>query len=328
MEKFIFGIITYNHEKYIIEHLESIKFLILAHGKNLSFKLVLADDGSKDNTVVVAKRWLEQNKDLFNELVVIADGINRGTCTNYTGIWEHIDSPFFKITAGDDVYSFVDIFAVARMSPTDYVSGMPLLLVGDEILQSKSVVFHTLVTKHIFKGKSFKSRLSEISVMNTPNLFFPLKFVTNSRIFEFIRRFKVTEDFPMMVKVAEEYPETGFQQLNEVIVYYRRTSGSTYLIREVDFNNDKVILFKHLIDSEKSAIKRVLLRNRLWCYQATNPLIKKLLNINYYIYLMRMVLTIPSILSEYRRLNTFRDAHQTHYNVILTNSSRYLEMTK
>lgn len=325
MEKFIFGIMTYNHENYIIEHLESIKYLICSYGRDLSFKLVLADDGSKDKTVLLAKSWLQHNNSLFAEVVIIADGNNCGTCINYTNIWEHIDSPNFKITAGDDVYSYVDQFAIPSMSDSDYISGMPLLLVGKDILNSKSVIFHTIATKFIFKGRSFKDRLNEISVMNTPNLFYPLKFIRNKNVFDFIRRFKVTEDFPMMVKVSEEYISTDFQQLDEVLVYYRRTSGSAYLIREADFNNDKVVLFNHLISHEPSIWKKLLLKNRLWCYQSSNSILKKLLNLNYYIYFLRLFLNLPFILRSFCKLNTNLKGHQHHYDTIALSASRFLE---
>lgn len=316
-KKFIFAVITYNHESYIIEHMESIKFLILTYGKDMSFKLVLADDGSKDRTVEVLKSWLERNNSLFEEVVIIADGVNRGTCVNYTNLWPHIDSNLFKITAGDDVYSYVNLFEHAEsLEKYDYISGMPLLLIDGKIVESKSTIFHTIATKYIFKNKPFRSRLQEISVMNTPNLLYSSKFIHNKQIEEFIKTYKVTEDLPMMVKVTEEYEDVSFHQLDDVLVYYRRTSGSTYLIRENDFNSDKVIIFKHMISRETGFFKRLLLKNRLWCYESKSRWSKKFFNLNYYYYFFKLLLTFPNVLFSFLRFTPNLSGHVEHYERI------------
>jgi glycosyltransferase involved in cell wall biosynthesis len=325
VKKFVFGVITYNHEKYIIEHLESIKFLILSFGKEMNFKLVLADDGSKDRSVAFVRSWVEQNASVFQEVVIIADGVNRGTCVNYTNIWKHIDSPLFKITAGDDVYSYVNILEIAEgLDRFDYISGMPLLLIDGQILESRSTVFHILATKYIFLKRAFRERLNEISVMNTPNLLYTVKFVRNEGVFSFIRKFKVTEDYPMMVKIVEEFKNVTFHQLNEVLIYYRRTSGSTYLIKEVDFNSDKVILFKYLIEKEEKWVSRLLLKNRLWCYQSSKTILGRLFNLNYYAYGVRVLLNLPHIWGEFSRIDVQMDNHRKHYKEIARRADEFI----
>ncbi len=327
MKKFIFGVITYNHEKYVVEHLESIKYLIETHGRNRGFKLVLADDGSKDRTVDYVNAWLKHNEGLFKEVVILADGINRGTCINYTNIWEHIDSPLFKITAGDDVYSFENIFEEAEtLGPFQYKSGFPVLLIDGEIIKSKSLSFHTVATDVLFSKRSFGDRLTDISVMNTPNLLYPKTFVEDKSVFEFVRKFKVTEDYPMMIKIAENYSDVTFTQLSKVFVYYRRTSGSTYLIKNVDFNIDKIELFKYLIKSEKNQFKSLLLRNRLWCYKSQNRLIKVLMNTNYYVYVLRIIMNIISIAKRKHEMVIKNDLHKLHYNKIFNLSKSFLSL--
>jgi hypothetical protein len=324
MKKFVFGVITYNHEKYIIEHLESIKYLIESYGKNFYFKLVVADDGSNDLSIVLINLWLEQNKYLFKEVKILADGVNRGTCINYTNLWSHIDSPLFKITAGDDVYSYVNLFKIAEdLNHFDYISGVPLLLVDGEILSSWSTIFHTFATKYIFLKKDFKDRLSEISVMNTPNLIYSFRFIRSKAISDFIRKFKVTEDFPMMVKVAEEFQNVKFHQLDEVLVYYRRTTGSTYLVREDDFSLDKLAIFNYLLKNEKTWFKRFLLSNRVWCYKSKNFFLKRCLNLNYFIYSIRVGISFFQILSKIRNTDLNLTFHQNHYRELVYKASLY-----
>ena len=44
MKSFAFLVLAYNHELFIIDHLESIKFQILTYGKGLEIDLIINDD--------------------------------------------------------------------------------------------------------------------------------------------------------------------------------------------------------------------------------------------------------------------------------------------
>ena len=102
--------LSYNHENYILEHLESIKFQIKNFGAKYSIDLIIADDGSKDNSVYLAKLWISKNRFLFRSVSFTGKSINVGTCINYTNTWKKIKTTSFKITASDDVYSKENIF--------------------------------------------------------------------------------------------------------------------------------------------------------------------------------------------------------------------------
>ena len=68
---FTFVTITYNHEKYIIEHLESIRYQIENYSEGKKMNLIVSDDGSVDNTMRYAQQWVERNKNLFSEVLHI-----------------------------------------------------------------------------------------------------------------------------------------------------------------------------------------------------------------------------------------------------------------
>lgn len=324
-KKFIFAVITYNHSKYIVEHLESIKYLILKYGNGYQFKLVVADDGSKDNTVAVINSWLSKNSNLFFEIVIEADGINRGTCANYTNLWRHINCDLFKVTAGDDVYSFLNLIKEAEnLKDNDFISGFPLLLIDGEIKKSKSTIFHMIVTDVIYKNKKFMNRMKQLSVINTPSLFYNLKFLKDKNLFDFIRGFKVTEDYPMMVKIAETYENIKFKQSDNVYVYYRRTAGSTYLVRGSDFDNDKLKVFHEMLSHENSFIGKLLLKSRISCYLSNNPLYKKMFNLNYYVYLFRIVGNLLTVMKRYSELRIDESMHKLHYFHIKTESEKFI----
>lgn len=316
-KKFVFAVFTYNHAKYILEHLESIKFIINNYGDGYEFKLVLGDDGSKDNTVQLVRFWLSLNEKLFSEVIIQADGKNRGTCANYTNLWKHIDSDLFKVTAGDDVYSNFNILAVAeKLKQRDFVSGIPLILEEGRLKRSRSLIFHLMAADIIYRSQSLLHRMKRICVVNTPSLFYHLKFLKDQDLYEFIRKFRVTEDFPMMVRIAETYPIVKFEQTTDVYIYYRRTSGSTYIIRGSDFANDKVDVFNHLSDLMDSVFDKILVKNRLFCFLNGSLLVRRLLNISYYIYVLKVLKSFIPIAKNYVAVDIDEQSHILHYEFI------------
>lgn len=327
--KFTFAVLTFNHEFYIIEHLESIRFMIESFGSAYDFNLIVADDGSRDQTVALVNHWLRAHGELFRDIKILDDGTNNGTCANYTRIWPLIEGERFKITAGDDVYSCVDIFKeVENLKGNDFFSGLPLLLIDGQLIDSRSTIFHILASDVIYKGKKFIARLNGISSINTPNLFCCKKFLLDKKLSDFINSYSVTEDFPMMVKIAESYKSVSFSQSHKIYVYYRRTSGSTYLVRGSDFDLDKLKAFNYLLSLEKSWLGRLLLKNRIYCYNLDNKLLKKLINISYYSYLFKVMVNLRQILKTYSESPPKTSTHQAHYDLIAKRASAFLEGTQ
>ena len=77
---FGFITITYNHEKYIIEHLESIKFQIESYSLN-EVTLLVCDDCSTDNTIELISKWTSKYEWLFKDIQIIrSDKIGRASC--------------------------------------------------------------------------------------------------------------------------------------------------------------------------------------------------------------------------------------------------------
>ena len=107
---FTFLALACNHEKYIIEHLESIKYLVECYGSSINCKLIINDDYSKDRTIELIDGWLSQNLSLFHTVVKLYNKNNLGTCTSLINMLSHVDTAYLKLTACDDVYSFENIF--------------------------------------------------------------------------------------------------------------------------------------------------------------------------------------------------------------------------
>ena len=112
MKDFIFGVFCYNQENYIIENLESIKYQIVNHGKDINCSIVIGDDCSKDRTLKYIKLWLYENKNVFSHIKIIDSPSNKGVVGNYISLLKNIDTNNFKILAGDDLYYKNNIFSV------------------------------------------------------------------------------------------------------------------------------------------------------------------------------------------------------------------------
>lgn len=91
-------VVTYNSEDFILETLESIK-----NQTYKNFELIISDDGSSDNTLTVAKKWLEKNDKYFVRTHVVSTEKNTGTAANYNrGIFAS-KGEWIKFIDGDDL---------------------------------------------------------------------------------------------------------------------------------------------------------------------------------------------------------------------------------
>ena len=95
---FTFAIITYNHEKHIVEHLESIKYQIANFGQEETFSLIVSDDASNDKTICLIEKWLEQNQYLFHDVKILKSVNNQGITKNYVRAVISVASDNFKVS--------------------------------------------------------------------------------------------------------------------------------------------------------------------------------------------------------------------------------------
>lgn len=321
MDKFTFIVITYNHEKYILEHLESVKYQMINFGKDIVCNIIVADDGSKDRTVELTKFWFEQNSDLFNNIRIIADGLNRGTCKNLSLALNYLETDKCKLTAGDDVYSCENLFVeFDKVNDADILSGLSLNLINKKIINSNFDIFNIYATNIVYKKSDYNDRLKKINFFNAPSIVYNVNALKNSEVINFMEQFKVTEDYPLHIKMSEIYTPLKFKQIDKIFVYYRRTDNSTYIIRNDIFSNDKMAIFKYLINNEKNFLNKILLKNRLFCFNLLNKYLKKIFNLNVYIYGLKILLNYYSINKKIKSIEINYDKYQSHYDSISNNA--------
>ena len=324
INNFTFIVLTYNHANYILEHLESIKYLILTHGDGIVIDIVIADDASRDNTVALTEFWLEQNSYLFRKVAVISDGINRGTCKNLTHALENLVTDYCKITAGDDVYSYENLFLECKKIDGNHIlSGLPLNLINGTIVNTRFELFNLFATNIIYEKYPYLTRLKRINFFNSPSIIYASSALLNKDITSFVDRYSVTEDYSLQIRMAEVCKPLKFIQVEKIFVYYRRTVNSTYLVKSTEFNQDKAALFSYMIQLEPNILEKLLLRNRLFCYNLKNKYLKKGMNLNFYLYGFGILKNIIPILKKIKRFDAKLDSHQTHYDAIAFKARKF-----
>jgi len=316
---FTFIVITYNHEAYVLEHLESIAYQIREHGQGYSFQLIVADDASKDQTLALVQHWLERHASLFSDVQIHTQATNQGTCHNYTKVWPYVRGDQCKLTAGDDVYSCENLLAEwRRLKGYDMSSGYPLYLIDGHLIWPTFFNVNMVASNRIYSSGDYMKRLLGISFNHTPSIIFSTQVLRDEAIRDFVRQFAVTEDFPMHVKMAERFSPISFSQSPLVHIYYRRTAGSTYLVRSAAFDKDKHAIFSYLRNHVAQGFERLLMSNRMFCYRQTSRWKRRLLNLNYLVYGARAALHGLGILRDYGSLKPELEKHRLHYQTIRT----------
>lgn len=323
-ESMAFLVLAYNHEGYIIEHLESIKYLIQRYAENIDVDIVVNDDCSSDKTVELLSLWLSKNEHLFRSVVTIFNKKNIGTCASVLNMLECVTADALKLTAGDDVYSYENIFDCVGMgSGVSILSGIPVSLVDGELFEDKKDVFSIVSSQVIYKDKPLIDRFRFLSNNNAPNIIYNKKYLMSAEVKSYLSNFDVVEDWPLQISIAENFPNTKFCLVNKVFVYYRRTQGSTYIVAGSRFISDKKNIFKHLIAKAGNGFDIIVLRNRLFLFELQNSILNKLLNISFYMYLLRCIVNLYTISSDCRRARIDVTAHLKHYQKIRQAASDY-----
>lgn len=310
---FSFCILCYNHESYILTHLNSIKYQILNYGKDIDFHLIITDDASKDSSILKIQNWIASNRNLFVNIETIFNSTNQGTCYNTKKIFQVVNTNYFKLTAGDDYYGSSNIFrAVQDNLDFDLLMGLPIRLGNKGLYTSKYEVFNFIASKFIYSNKSLRSRVERVSIINAPNLFYSRSIAKNKEVQNILDEFDVVEDWPLLVKISEILPSLKIKSLNTNFVIYRRTEQSTYLVENKRFVNDHIKVYNRLIFQSNGMFSKILLNNRKFLFQSNLKILKYLLNIAYLIYLIELIINLPKIIREYNSLELNLQEERKH----------------
>ncbi len=321
---FAFLVLAYNHQAYIIEHLESIKYLVLRYGSGIDVDLIVNDDCSKDDTQALIEKWLAENSNLFRRTTKLFHKENIGTCASLGKMLEVMFADRCKLTAGDDVYSFENIFEVTKCGPdVAMISGRDLYLRGGALAIDRNASFLASATQVIYQNDEILHRFKHPSYNSTPNILYVTECLMHPEVRVTLTRYDVTEDWPLQVAIARAFPKRKFKLIDAVLVYYRRTQGSTYIVANRRFKSDKILIYNDLIEKERSCVEKIRLMLRRYCFEKGGRSLRALLNVDYYIFFFCSIFRIFEIRSLKNQASIDIEKHQSHYNNIRTASLRF-----
>lgn len=247
-----FVTLSYNQADFIIQHLESIKYVVNKYSKGEKCFFRLFDDASSDATVALVKLWISKNKDLFNHFEINVNESNIGVANNYANALESLTSNRFKILAGDDIYFDQDIFALAN---NDGIVLTPVIgFEENNVFEFLGKGNYCEMVAAQTRGKllqQIKTMMSFGNCICAPGAFFDKKML-NDKLFSYIREFRNIDDYPMWIYLLKyELSEDNICVLDVPYIMYRSGSGVSTINSSEKRNNKQ-----EEYDSEVLALKQ------------------------------------------------------------------------
>lgn len=230
------GILTYNSSKYIIEALESVK--IQTYKK---IELIVSDDCSKDNTVEICRKWLEENESRFVNTKLITVEKNTGTSANCNRRLAACKGEWLKGLAGDDA-----LFPDCIENFINFVRHNPeaKCIVGN-VREYKNTFDEKNVIDAKFAHFNINDKILEKSaeeqfrkLLINGNSFIPPAVFINIRVMRelggYVEKYGILEDEPFYLKLlGAGYKIYG---LNKDVTKYRSSDTNVWGSSEYLFN--------------------------------------------------------------------------------------------
>lgn len=278
-------VLSYNHEDYICDCLESIKYQVMKYGsKEHKIEVIVTDDCSSDNTVEVVEKWKEKNETIFDNFIIIRNKENIGTCNNYENALAASSGKYIKLIGGDDLFPYNSMYKIFDyLRDYDIVTGLPFEYIIDS--DNNPVDIQTLTHKYQclnkqLEKKSFYELIERRCFLNAPATYIRREIAANSDVVNFVRSYVFTEDYPQWVK-ASEIKNIRYRILDEYTIIYRRTNKSASIVKATDsrFLNDRIRIYQYLYKRTHSIASKMIIQCSLSAFKRGKLLPNKYLNI-------------------------------------------------
>lgn len=256
-----FLVITYNQEKYILYTLESIKYQKNHFLQNYDIQLIIADDASTDRTTEFAKRWIDENKELFFNVIYNRNEKNKGISKNLRDSFKDIKGELVKLIAGDDMLPANSICPfLESLKEYDMVIGLPIYFWGNEIHKNpRETVTH--IEKQLFgRDKSFLERMDRDCFIHGSSIYARSGNFKNRSVVAFMEKFVFLEDYPMFYAIGECNPKFSLCFKSEIAILYRRTENSACFIRKDEIKRDRQKMARYIFRKKGTTLYNKLVK--------------------------------------------------------------------
>lgn len=205
----------YNHEKYVVETLDSIL------GQNYAnIQLIIMDDCSTDNSVQVVKDWI---KIKCVDCVFIFHQENKGLCKTLNEALTYVKGEYYQVISCDDVLMLDKITKQIRV----FEKYPELAIVSSNMKkidpESKVLDKNTNVSNYapgLKKSKDLFKRLVVGNIIDAPTALIRKFCVPDDNVYD---ENLIFEDMDLFLKLALHY---DFYIMKEALVKYRVLSTS------------------------------------------------------------------------------------------------------
>lgn len=325
MNEFTFCVLSYNHEKYILETLESIKFLVKNYGSKLKINLIIGDDCSDDNTAAIIDFWLQKNRILFYKIVFFSNDKNIGACKTLIKIFKNIETNNFKLIEGDDLFSSNNIFELYnKHKGKNVISATSLQFINHKIINNKKIYISTL-SKSLLNKKKIKL-LTTISVpFNGTSMWYSSSLI-NKKMMKRLSNFYVIGDrniwFSIFHDNEMENIHYDFEQvpiilyrINEFSITSKKSKKRT--LYQADYQN----YINSICNENLSYLEKMLYKNFVFSKKRKLKYTNILSYINKFLDKFSWIFTNKDINKLMSRIST----EQEHLNNISYSSSKLLK---
>lgn len=218
---------TYNSALYVLETLESIKAQTY---KNI--ELIVSDDASADDTILIAREWLSENKQHFHRTDVITVPGNTGVSANCNRCIAAAQSDWIKFIAGDDILlprciennmQFVSLHPEVKIL-FSYVKLYRNQFLEQNFIRVVPASFPMNIMNPVYTADyQFKLLLLSDRINFTPSYFFHRSAITSVGGYDEQNRF--VEDYPMWLKLTRAGNKLFFMEKDTVA--YRQHDKAT-----------------------------------------------------------------------------------------------------
>jgi glycosyltransferase involved in cell wall biosynthesis len=221
-------VISYNSSNYILETLESIKAQTYDN-----IELIISDDCSSDDTVLLGERWTSENISRFNGIKVIANKKNAGISANLNIGLKECKGKFIKPIAADDIL----VEDCLERNYKACVTNKYKILFSEVLTFIDNDKSKLIASDYSYSLKCFdldyrgqNKLLSHTHFPQTQTFFVEKNFLEQVGYFE--EEYKYMEDYPMWFKITSMGYKLNF--LECVTVLYRVHSESVYNYKKTD----------------------------------------------------------------------------------------------
>jgi glycosyltransferase involved in cell wall biosynthesis len=151
---------SYNHEKYVIECLESIKSLNYRR-----LELILSDDCSPDRTFIVAEQWAQRNADRFERCSIVRQEKNLGIVKNLQFLFDSAQGEYLTYIASDD--AFVEAAITSRVALLQESPNLDAVFGNAQLIsESGSVLREEFISKRVARELASAKLLISSLILN------------------------------------------------------------------------------------------------------------------------------------------------------------------